>query len=68
MATPIFISPVVCPAHRRDRHRERGIVDKVPHRRVSNILVAFDPGPRGVSHPGSDGHNQGIDTRVGPLL
>lgn len=68
VAAPVLINLVMLPTNRGNGHSERSIVDKVPHRSVSNILVALDPSVGWVSHPRRHRHDQGIDAGIRPLV
>lgn len=68
MTAPLVVDLVVCPTCRGDGHGECGVVDKVPHGRVTDILMALDPGVGWVSHPRGHRHDQRIDTGICPLM
>ena len=49
------------------RHRDRGVIQQIPQRRVPEPLGADDPGFGPVADPGRHGHQEGVDAAGRPL-
>lgn len=68
MTELVFRRRVLLTVDLRDRDDQGCIVDKIPDRGVTDVLMALDPRPGFVTNPRSDRHDESIDLAVCPLL
>lgn len=70
MALPVFIRVGIVEhlIHIADGHGEHTVIQQVPQRRVSDVLLTLDPDLGPHADPGGHGHDERVDPALPPLV